>query len=74
MRSDSGDERMITTMGLIGNPFESSSSSTCYTSSSKYNDVIEEKKRVELFHIRIISKNTKIDTLFDSESWEKSNI
>lgn len=66
--SDSDDEKKITTMGLTGNPSESNSSSTCSASSSKYNDVIEEKKRVELFHIRVISKNTKIDTLFDSGS------
>ena len=32
--------------------------------------MIEENKRVELFHIRIISKHTKIDTLFDSWSLE----
>ena len=68
MGSDSSDENKITTMGLTGNPSEISSSSTCSASYSKYNDVIEKKKRVELFHIRIISKHTKIDTLFDSGS------
>ena len=40
-------------------------------SSSTLNCHIEaqnEKRRIELFHIRIISKHTKIDTLFDSGS------
>ena len=27
-----------------------------------------EEKRIELFHVRVISKHTKIDTLFDSGS------
>ena len=54
---------------MIGNPSEAScSSSTCSASSSKYNNVVVEKKRIQLFHIRIISKHTKIDTLFDSGS------
>jgi len=66
--SDSSDEKKITAMGLIGNPSEYSSSSTCFAFSSKSNDVIEEKKRVELFHIKIISKHTKIDRLFNSGS------
>jgi len=68
--SDSGAEKKITAMGLIGIPSKSSSSFTCSTSYSKYNNVIEEKKRVELFHMRIISKHIKIDTLFDSGSQE----
>lgn len=66
--SDSSVEKNITTMGMTGNPSESSCSSTYSASSSKSNDVIEEKKRVELFHIRIISMHTKIDTLFNSGS------
>ena len=66
--SDSGDEKKIIVMGLTGKPSESSSNSTCSSSSSKFNYVIEEKKRVELFPIRIISQHTKIDTLFDSGS------
>ena len=32
------------------------------------NDVSKDSKRFELFHIRVISKNTKIDTLMDSGS------
>ena len=57
-------------MSLTGNPSEASYSSTCSTSSSKSNNVFEEKKRIELFHIRIISNHTKVDTLFDSGSQE----
>ena len=29
-----------------------------------------EEKRIELFHVRVISKHTKVDTLFDSGSQE----
>ena len=64
--SDFGDEKKIFDMCLTGFPYETSSSSTCSASPSKANNMIEEKKRVELFHIRIISKHTKIDTLLDS--------
>ena len=32
--------------------------------------MIEEKKRVKVFHIRIVSKHINIDTLFDSGSQE----
>lgn len=57
-------------MGLTCNPSEASSSSTCYASSSKSNEVIEDKKRIELLHLKIIPKHTKIDTLFESGSKE----
>ena len=39
--------------------------------SSKCNYHIEapsEEKRIQLFHVRVISKHTKVDTLFDSGS------
>jgi hypothetical protein len=52
----------ITTVGLQGkNSFHASSSST-----SKSHD--NEIRRSEWFHIRVVSKHTKIDTLFDSGS------
>jgi hypothetical protein len=35
---------------------------------SKFKNDVKEKKRNELFHIRIIMNHTKIDTLFDSGS------
>jgi hypothetical protein len=41
------------------------------TSSSRNNNVNvtqQEKARIELFHIRVVSKHTKIDTLFDTGS------
>ena len=33
-----------------------------------HKDTQDEKRRIELFHVRVISKHTKIDTLFDSGS------
>ena len=33
-----------------------------------HKDTQEEKRRIELFHVRVTSKHTKIDTLFDSGS------
>ena len=60
--SDSGDETNITTMGLKGKHIEITSSSNC-SNVTQY-----EYTRIEIFHIRIVSKHTKIDTLFDSGS------
>lgn len=68
--SDSDDEKKIIVMGLIGNPSEASSISSCSSYSSKSNNLVEEDKRIEQFHIRIISKQTQIDTLFDIGSQE----
>ena len=62
LHSDSWDETKITTMGLKGKDIASTSSSNCL------NETHYEKTRIELFHIRVISKHTKIDTLFDSGS------
>lgn len=62
--SDSGDETNITTMGLKDKDIASTSSLNCL------NETQYEKTRIELFHIRVISKHTKIDTLFDSGSQE----
>jgi len=36
------------------------------THSLKYKTKHDERKRSKLFHIRVISKHNKIDTLFDS--------
>jgi len=60
--SDSGDERNITTVGVQGKYFIHASSS-CNDESH-----VDEWKRNELFHIRVVSKNIKIDTLFDPGS------
>jgi hypothetical protein len=63
--SDSGDETKIIAMGYQGN---GSVASTISSSNSNVNVTQQEKTRIELFHIRVISKHTKIDTLFDTGS------
>jgi hypothetical protein len=63
--SDSGDETKITAMGFQG---KDSIASTSSSSSSSLNETQHEKERIEIFHIRVISKHTKIDTLFDTGS------
>jgi hypothetical protein len=60
--SDSEDETKITAMGLQGKNCIASTSS----SNSAINETQHEKERIEIFHIRVISKHTKIDTLFDT--------
>lgn len=61
--SNSSSETKITAMGMKGK--ESISS----TSISKlHNETPNEKKRIELFHIKVISQNRKMDTLFYSGS------
>jgi hypothetical protein len=56
--SDSGDEGNITTVGVQGKD------SLHASSSSNDESHVDEQKRNELFHIRVVSKHTKIDTLF----------
>jgi hypothetical protein len=63
--SDSGDETKVTAMGCKGN---NSVASTSSSNKENVNVTQQEKTRIELFHIRVISKHTKIDTLFDSGS------
>jgi hypothetical protein len=63
--SDSGDEMKITAMGYQGN---GSNASTSSSSNNNVNVTQQEKARNELFHIRVVSKHTKIDTLFDTGS------
>ena len=56
--SDLGDETKVTTMGL--------KCKECITSIGFSNILYEtqnEKERMELFHIRVISKHNEIDTL-----------
>jgi hypothetical protein len=64
---DSGDETKITAMGYQGNNYVASTSSS---SNANVDVTQQEKTRIELFHIRVVSKHTKIDTLFDSGSQE----
>jgi hypothetical protein len=60
--SNSGDETKITAMGFQG---KDSIASTSSSSTSSLNETQHEKERIELFHIRVISKHTKIYTIFD---------
>jgi hypothetical protein len=60
--SDSGDEGKITMVGVQGKDSLHASSS----SNNESHD--DEPKMNELFHIRVVSKHTKIDTLFDPGS------
>jgi len=50
-------------MGLKGNDYIASTSS-----SRKPNETQNERERIEIFHIRVIKKHKKLDTLFDSGS------
>jgi hypothetical protein len=52
-------------MGYQGN---GSIASTSSSSNNNLNVTRQEKERIELFHIRVVSKHTKIDTLFDTGS------
>lgn len=61
---DSGDETTIATTGIEGKNSEASTSNSAQSVIDEEN----ERKRHEIFHIRVISKNQKIDTLFDSGS------
>ena len=61
--SNSGDETKITTMVIKGKELIASTSISNYHTSTP-----NEETRIELFHVRVISKHTKIDTLFDSGS------
>ena len=63
--SDSGDEGKITMVGVQGKD------SLHASSSSSDESHVDEWKRNELFHIRVVSKHTKIDTLFDPGSQVK---
>ena len=62
--SNSGDETIITTTSMKGKNSKASTSN----SAQSVIDEEHERKRHELFHIRVVSKNQKIDTLFDSGS------
>ena len=58
-----GDETKITAMDIKGKEsIANTRISICHTSNSN------EETRIELFHVRVISKHKKIDTLFDSGS------
>jgi hypothetical protein len=50
---------------LWGYQGNGSIASTSSSSNNNINVTRQEKERIELFHIRVVSKHTKIDTLFD---------
>jgi hypothetical protein len=54
--SDSGDETKIAAMGYQG---KGSIASTSTSNNSNFNETPKKKKRIELFHIRVISKHSK---------------
>jgi hypothetical protein len=60
--SNSGDETKITIVGVRGILSSHASSSSSIPSPNS------EKKRSELFHIRVITENTKVGTRFYSSS------
>jgi hypothetical protein len=60
--SNSDDETQVVAMGILG------INSIASTSSSNSVVVNDECKRSELFHIRVITHNVKVDTLVDSGS------
>ena len=65
---ESGNEGKITAAEVQGKY-------SLHSSSSSNNEShIDERKRNELFHIQVVSKHTKIDTLFDLGSQAKPNI
>ncbi len=75
--SDSGDEAKITAVGIQGKDKgislsvdASSSSSSCASTSKNLpsTSMQSDKRRSELFHVRVVTNHTKIDTLFDSGS------
>lgn len=60
--ADSGDETIVTSTGMKGKNFEAFTSNSAQSIDNEEN----ERKRHEIFYIRVISKHQKIDTLFDS--------
>jgi hypothetical protein len=62
--SDFEDETKVTTMGIKGKY----SIASLHTSSSKSKVIPDGRKINDLFHLQVISKHTKIDTLVDSGS------
>eukprot|EP00253_Pinus_taeda_P025207 PITA_25207 len=62
--SESGYETTIATTGIRGKNYEASTSNSTQSTIDEEN----ERKRHEIFHIRVISKHQNIDTLFDSGS------
>ena len=65
LRSDSSDETLITVIGTKGTLSINDSSDLVASTSYLNEPVSHERKRNELFHIRVVIKNIKVETLFD---------
>lgn len=76
MGSDSGDETKIVATVTKGKVMEKTSKEEVLASTNtenNSNNASNEKNIIDLFHIKVISKHAKIDTLFDSGSQAKFN-
>jgi hypothetical protein len=58
------DQTKVTTMGIKGKSTIAIFSLCIY--SAKDNLILDGRQRKDIFHLRVISKHTKIDTLVDS--------
>jgi hypothetical protein len=67
---DSGDETKIAAMGLKSMKGKETETKPSTSTSNCHVQAPNEEERIELFHVRVVSKHTKIDTLFDSGSQE----
>jgi hypothetical protein len=65
---DSGDETKITAMGLKSMKGKETETKPITSTSNYQVQAPNEEEIIELFHVRVVSKHTKIDTLFDSGS------
>ena len=66
--SDLGDEALITAAGTKGTLTPHVNSESHEGTSSIDESLPNERKRIELFHIRVIINHTKVETLFDTGS------
>eukprot|EP00253_Pinus_taeda_P032964 PITA_32964 len=66
--SDSGDEALITTVGTKGTLTPHVNYESHEGTSSIDESLPNERKRIELFHIRVIINHTKVETLLDTGS------
>ncbi len=69
--SDSSDETLIIVVGAKGTLFVNDSCDSITTTSYLNEPVSNERKRIDLFHVRFLIKHMKVETLFDSRSQEK---
>lgn len=67
---DLGDEVLITTAGKKGTLTPPVNSKSHEGTSSLDETLSNDRKRIELFHIRVVVNHTKVETLFDTGSQE----